>query len=155
MLCSCSPNGPNSRKSIPRHLRRDYAGEWSLMAATCSMESASRVAASAIAVSGDPLCRKKTRRRSARNVTTLEGLRETAAARPSRAEELERPHVRGKFFFANGRKLYVCGTTYGTFELGEEGQERYDPAVVERDFELMAANGINVVRIYTAPPRWL
>src|SRR5262249_54755128 len=52
-------------------------------------------------------------------------------------------------------KLYVRGTTYGTFALDDDGQERFDPSTVERDFALMAANGINAVRIYTVPPRWL
>jgi len=87
-------------------------------------------------------------------VTTLEALREPPAD-TNLGEDLERPIVRGKFLFANGRKLYVRGTTYGTFALDDDGQERFDPSTVERDFALMAANGINAVRIYTVPPRWL
>jgi O-antigen biosynthesis protein len=72
-----------------------------------------------------------------------------------RVQPLERPVVRGKFLFAGDRKLYVRGTTYGTFALDETGAERYEPAVVERDFAFMAANGINALRTYTVPPGWL
>lgn len=87
-------------------------------------------------------------------MTTLEALHERADY-TNFGEDLERPIVRGKFLFANGRKLYVRGTTYGTFALDDDGRERFDSEVVERDFALMAANGINAVRIYTTPPRWL
>ncbi|HKV11496.1 MAG TPA: glycosyltransferase [Thermoanaerobaculia bacterium] len=45
--------------------------------------------------------------------------------------------------------------TYGTFRLGPDGAESYDPARVESDFASMAAQGVNAVRIYTVPPRWL
>lgn len=88
------------------------------------------------------------------NVTTIELLRATPA-QTNFGEDLERPVVRGKFLFANGRKLYVRGTTYGTFALDDEGRERFDFTTVERDFALMAANGINAVRVYTVPPRRL
>lgn len=88
------------------------------------------------------------------SVTTIEALRETTAY-TNFGEDLERPVVRGKFFFANGRKLYVRGTTYGTFALDDDGRERFDSLTVERDFALMAANGINAVRVYTVPPRRL
>src|SRR5438105_2196969 len=36
-----------------------------------------------------------------------------------------------------------------------EGNEQLAPETVERDFALMAKNGFNVVRTYTAPPRWV
>jgi len=66
-----------------------------------------------------------------------------------------RPRVHGKFLFVGDEKVYVRGVTYGTFRSGADGEEIYDPEVVARDFELMAANGINAVRTYTVPPRWL
>lgn len=69
--------------------------------------------------------------------------------------QLERPIVRGKFLYIGDRKFYVRGTTYGTFALDDDGRERYDSATVERDFALMAASGLNAVRIYTMPPRWV
>src|SRR6266568_1487293 len=47
----------------------------------------------------------------------------------------ERPRVRGKFLFLGEEKFWVKGVTYGTFAQDE--------------------NGINVVRTYTVPPRWV
>ncbi|MBI3961279.1 MAG: glycosyltransferase, partial [Deinococcus sp.] len=66
-----------------------------------------------------------------------------------------RPGVRGKFLFVGSEKLYVRGVTYGTFRPGDDGSAYPAPAVVEQDFIQMAANGINAVRTYTVPPRWL
>jgi glycosyltransferase involved in cell wall biosynthesis len=66
-----------------------------------------------------------------------------------------RPQVKGKFFFVGDEKLYVRGVTYGTFKPDEYGNGFQDPEVVGKDFAQMAANGINLVRIYTAPPKWL
>ncbi|HLY03145.1 MAG TPA: glycosyltransferase [Candidatus Cybelea sp.] len=68
---------------------------------------------------------------------------------------LARTTAHGKFLFAGNEKLYVRGTTYGTFRLDELGNERHHPGRVDRDFELMAANGFNAVRTYTVPPLWL
>jgi GT2 family glycosyltransferase len=66
-----------------------------------------------------------------------------------------RPVVRGKFLFAGEAKLVVRGVTYGTFRPDAEGDEFPGREVVERDFAAMAAHGINAVRTYTVPPRWL
>jgi GT2 family glycosyltransferase len=66
-----------------------------------------------------------------------------------------RPQVRGKFVFLGEEKLYVRGVSYGTFRPDAEGREFADPNLVERDFALMSANGINTVRTYTVPPIWL
>src|SRR5438128_2631431 len=67
-----------------------------------------------------------------------------------------RPRVCGKFLFVGDEKLYVRGVTYGAFTPDAEGNEYHDLATVERDFALMAANGINAVRIpHTTPPRAL
>jgi GT2 family glycosyltransferase len=68
---------------------------------------------------------------------------------------LVRPRVRGKFLFAGEEKLYIRGVTYGTFRPDAQGDEFRAPDVVEQDFAQMAANGINTVRTYTSPPRWL
>src|SRR2546428_285839 len=67
-----------------------------------------------------------------------------------------RPCVRGKFLFVGDEKLYVRGVTYGAFAPDAGGNEYHDLATVERDFALIAANGINAVRIpHTTPPRAL
>ena len=66
-----------------------------------------------------------------------------------------RPRIRGKFLFAGDEKLYVRGVTYGPFRPGENGGDYYGPESVERDFAQIAANGLNAVRTYTVPERWL
>src|SRR5881394_1096359 len=66
-----------------------------------------------------------------------------------------RPCARGKFVFIGDQKFYVRGVTYGTFRPREDGDEYPNPPVVEQDFALMAANGLNAIRTYTVPPRWL
>jgi GT2 family glycosyltransferase len=66
-----------------------------------------------------------------------------------------RPCARAKFIFLDDAKLYLRGVTYGTFRPLNDGAEYPSPAFVERDFAAMAASGINAVRTYTVPPRWL
>ena len=66
-----------------------------------------------------------------------------------------RPTVRGKFFFVGQDKLYVRGTTYGTFRPNAEGELYPSPVIVDRDFARIARSGLNAVRTYTLPPRWL
>ncbi|HYP21254.1 MAG TPA: glycosyltransferase [Chloroflexia bacterium] len=61
----------------------------------------------------------------------------------------------GKFIWVGGEKLYVKGVTYGPFHPDRAGNEYGDIETVERDFAQMALNGINAVRTYTVPPRWL
>jgi GT2 family glycosyltransferase len=95
---------------------------------------------------------------------------ETARRLPDRTEEievpsgaqlnasasfLERPHVRGKFLFVGDRKLLVKGVTYGTFRPDPETGDYPTPETVRKDFSWMAAAGINAVRVYTVPPRWV
>lgn len=66
-----------------------------------------------------------------------------------------RPEVRGKFLFSGDEKLLLRGVTYGTFALNHAGEPYPEPAEVARDFDAMRSNGVNAVRLYTAPPRWL
>jgi len=70
------------------------------------------------------------------------------------AKRIVRPRVRGKFLYAGDEKLYVRGVTYGTFCPSADGAD-FRLAAVERDFAGMANAGINAVRTYTVPPRWL
>lgn len=60
----------------------------------------------------------------------------------------------GKFLFVGEEKLYVKGVTYGTFR-PRDGCTYPTPAVVAADFRSMVAAGINAVRTYDVPPRWL
>jgi GT2 family glycosyltransferase len=66
-----------------------------------------------------------------------------------------RPEARGKFLYSGDQKLYVKGVTYGPFRRDEQGSEYGSPEQVSSDFAAMAADGINAVRTYTPPPRWL
>ena len=66
-----------------------------------------------------------------------------------------RPVVRGRFLFHGDQKIYVRGVTYGPFRPDEAGCEYHTPELVQRDFSRMAAVGLNTVRVYTIPPRWL
>jgi GT2 family glycosyltransferase len=70
-------------------------------------------------------------------------------------EEGLRPRASGKFLAVGETKLYVRGVTYGTFRSAEDGRECLDQDVVEQDFAQMAACGVNAVRTYTVPPRWV
>ncbi len=63
--------------------------------------------------------------------------------------------IKGKFIYVGDEKFYIRGVTYGPFRPDDEGCEYHDPDTVDRDFAQMAANGINAVRTYTVPPRWL
>jgi glycosyltransferase involved in cell wall biosynthesis len=79
--------------------------------------------------------------------------------RDAAVRELERtfarPEARGKFLYRGTEKLYVRGVTYGTFRPNGEGQEFHDRQMVASDFAAMAEHGVNSVRTYTVPPRWL
>jgi beta-galactosidase/beta-glucuronidase len=66
-----------------------------------------------------------------------------------------RPQVRGKLLYVGDEPFFLRGVTYGTFRPDQDGREYQSPQVVERDFAAMATNGINTVRVYTVPPRWL
>jgi GT2 family glycosyltransferase len=76
---------------------------------------------------------------------------------PAKASQpiVERPVVRGKFLFTGEEKFWIKGVTYGTFRPGEDGSQFPEKSVVENDFAMMAANGINSVRTYLPPPTWL
>ena len=66
-----------------------------------------------------------------------------------------RPQVGGKFFFVGDRKLYVRGVTYGPFAPQADGGLYGEQQRVRDDFAMMAASGVNAVRTYTEPPRWM
>src|SRR5688572_26925246 len=64
-------------------------------------------------------------------------------------------YVKGKFLYRGNKKYFIKGVTYGTFKPLADGCQFPDSAMVERDFQMMAAQGINCVRTYTCPPRYL
>src|SRR5256885_9249 len=66
-----------------------------------------------------------------------------------------RPTVRGKCLYVGTEKFWVRGISYGTFYVDDNGEERRTEEMVRRDFAEIAANGFNVVRMHTGPPRWL
>ena len=66
-----------------------------------------------------------------------------------------RPYIQGKFLFVDEEKFYVRGVTYGPFRPSEGGSEYHSPQAAERDFAQIKANGLNAIRTYTTPPRWL
>ncbi|MGH7982111.1 MAG: glycoside hydrolase family 2 TIM barrel-domain containing protein, partial [Candidatus Udaeobacter sp.] len=59
-----------------------------------------------------------------------------------------------KFFFDGDKKFFVKGVTYGPFKPDAEGNYLGQPQQVDSDLALMQQAGLNVVRIYHAPPRW-
>ncbi|MDP9099278.1 MAG: glycosyltransferase [Verrucomicrobiota bacterium] len=59
-----------------------------------------------------------------------------------------------KFFLEGDRKFFVKGVTYGPFRPDEQGHFLGPRDRAERDLAQMREIGLNVVRIYHAPPRW-
>ncbi len=59
-----------------------------------------------------------------------------------------------KFFFEGDKKFFVKGVTYGPFKPDAEGNHLGRPEQVDLDLALMRQAGLNLVRIYHAPPRW-
>jgi GT2 family glycosyltransferase len=66
-----------------------------------------------------------------------------------------RPTLRGKFLWVGEEKFYIRGVTYGPFRPHADGHTYPSPRGVARDFALIAASGMNAIRTYNAPPRWL
>ncbi|MAG55941.1 MAG: glycosyl transferase [Planctomycetes bacterium] len=73
--------------------------------------------------------------------------------RPMPVERRLRAH--GKFLFDGDEKVFIKGVTYGPFRPDVEGCEYGSPERVATDFAAMAEIGINAVRTYTPPPRWM
>lgn len=104
--------------------------------------------------------------RARSNQTQIVGTAETRGARgvveESRGDRFPRAvppapsgaAVEARFIRLDGEKQYVRGATYGTFD-GPDGSPYPDAETVARDFAAMAAAGLNAVRLYTVPPRWL
>jgi len=65
-----------------------------------------------------------------------------------------KPEVVGKHLQVDGRTFFIKGITYGTFPI-IDGHQYPQPHIVANDFQRMAATGINTVRVYTVPPKWV
>ena len=59
-----------------------------------------------------------------------------------------------KFFFEGDRKFFIKGVTYGPFKPDEKGDQFGRPEQVDVDLRLMRDIGVNVLRVYHAPPNW-
>jgi GT2 family glycosyltransferase len=68
---------------------------------------------------------------------------------------MRRPRVHGKFLYIGREHFWIRGVTYGTFRPDPTGLQFPTKDVVERDFRAIAEAGLNSVRVYTTPPRWL
>jgi len=66
-----------------------------------------------------------------------------------------RVRVDGKFFRLDDRKFHLKGVAYGPFAPREGGECFAAPEQVGRDFAQISELGANLVRLYTAAPRWL
>jgi glycosyltransferase involved in cell wall biosynthesis len=66
-----------------------------------------------------------------------------------------RVRVDGKFFRLGEKKFHLKGVAYGPFEAREGGECFPVPEQTSRDFAQIAELGANLIRTYTAPPRWL
>src|SRR5688572_27638493 len=66
-----------------------------------------------------------------------------------------RVRVDGKFFRLGDKKFYLKGMAYGPFAVRDDGEVFPTPEVAARDFAQIAELGANLIRVYTAPPRWL
>ncbi len=80
---------------------------------------------------------------------------ETTVVQEPNISFAHRPKTKGKFIYIGEEKFWVRGVTYGTFGSLETGTDYPAPEVVDRDFAAIALNGMNAVRTYSVPPRWL
>lgn len=78
-----------------------------------------------------------------------------APSAPALSTRLERIQVRAKFFWEGDRKWFLKGVAYGPFRPNADGDPIATPERAREDFLMMRAMGINLIRIYHVPPRWL
>ena len=67
----------------------------------------------------------------------------------------ERLSLRGRYFFQNNQKYFLKGVTYGPFAPSRAGVPFPDSDLVEIDFAVMSELGVNCIRTFTPPPKWL
>jgi GT2 family glycosyltransferase len=65
----------------------------------------------------------------------------------------QNPEVRGKVIYVKNEPFFIKGVSYGAFRPDDQKREYQDIAQIEQDFALIAARGINTVRVpHTMPP---
>src|SRR5215469_13140076 len=69
--------------------------------------------------------------------------------------QMRRPRVHGKFLYIGRDHFWIRGVTYGTFRPDPTGLQFPTKDLVKRDFRAIAEAGLNSIRVYTTPPRWL
>ena len=74
---------------------------------------------------------------------------------PISATPLEPIKIQAKFFFEGDRKWFLKGVTYGPFKPNSDGDLTATPEQAKADFSLMRELGVNLIRVYHVPPRWL
>ena len=62
--------------------------------------------------------------------------------------------VDGKFFRRGAEKIFIKGVTYGPFAPDVQGETFASPEKTACDFTLIRELGVNLLRVYNAPPRW-
>jgi O-antigen biosynthesis protein len=67
--------------------------------------------------------------------------------------EANRIHARGFNFYRGAEKWLVKGVTYGPFRPRLDGSQFPESESLARDLDMIAACGVNVIRVYTTPPR--
>ena len=68
---------------------------------------------------------------------------------------LEPIRIRAKFFYEGERKWFLKGVTYGPFKPNADGDLISTPEQAAKDFALTQELGVNLIRVYHVPPRWL
>src|SRR5262249_42876752 len=63
-----------------------------------------------------------------------------------------RPRVKGKLLYLGDEKFYVKCSTYAECAANSDGHQFPEPELVEIDFALTRAAGINTILTYTVPP---
>ena len=71
------------------------------------------------------------------------------------AADLPPIQVRAKFFFEGDKPWFLRGVTYGPFRPNADGEFMSTPEQARRDFAQMREMGINLIRVYHVPSRWL
>lgn len=79
----------------------------------------------------------------------------SGVAADERAVDMSRPQARGKFLFTGEQKLWLKGVNYGKLGAGDGRANLRSRDAVEQDFAALRAHGINAIRTYDVPPRWL